>query len=136
MAFDLDELYGQGVAVAEDVAKGALTSTPQRIGGGWVRPLIQRFDADDQDFLFLPVSAFPARGASEKSEDKRAKNIAQQIRTAARDDLRVDVNARAVVADEELAGATGLDVGTVGVILTHEYPEKSNRGRRPAGESA
>ena len=132
MAFDLDTLYGAGVQVDETVAKGALDATPQREGGGWVKPLIQRFNEDQAPTLFLPVSQFPpAREGSAKTDGQRAKQFAQSIRTAARETLRVDVNARSLTVDAEMAEDTGIPEGTVGVLLTHEYPEKSNRGRRP-----
>lgn len=120
MAFDPSTLDSMAVVVDPEVAKQRLADAPQREGGGWVEPTLRWFDETQQanEYVWLPLTSFPTR---ENAGPRKANTVAQNLNQKARD-LNLSVKAKGLRNDE----------GVDGVILTHEYPEKSNRGR-PAG---
>lgn len=120
MAFDAGALFDQAVEVDLETVKAQRAIAPQREGGGWVREVLETFDADPREYLWVPLDAFPLR---EGANPRKAGTTAQSLNDQARK-LGLNVTAKAEMNPDS-------DSDERGIGFTHEYPEKSNRGRKP-----
>ena len=121
MAFDAGALFDQAVEVDLETVKSQRAVAPQREGGGWVREVLETFDRDPREYLWVPLDAFPIR---EGAKPREARTTAQSLNDQARK-LGLDVTAKAET-NPDYPDSTEKGIG-----FTHEYPEKSNRGRKP-----
>jgi hypothetical protein len=129
MSVNIEQLWGQAVAVDEQTVKARLAAKPAReTTGGFVVELLDRFEASGEASIWLPVSAFgPGRKSDEHPEGapREAKTLAQNFNSKAR-----EAN-RGVTAD-----ALANDDGEPGIVLYRsDGPKpKSTRGRKPKND--